>query len=113
MDEVPSHDIKILKGDFNAQIGPDRNVWEAHGERSDNGETPVFLLICIKFNTNCSMHFSRPFIRFFDSDDRSIRSIDSSIIFSVLSGTVTLDYIFYAHVMRTLVFVNKACYRAT
>ena len=43
MDEVPGHDMKILMGDFNAQIGAVRTGWEevigemAEGERSDNG----------------------------------------------------------------------------
>ena len=44
LDEIPGHDMKILMGDFNAQIGADRSGWEevmggmAKGERSDNGE---------------------------------------------------------------------------
>jgi len=44
LDAAPSHDVKILMGDFNAQIGPDRtgfkNVMgkEAMGRCTDNGE---------------------------------------------------------------------------
>jgi len=44
MDSIPSYDMKILMGDFNAQIGPDTTGFEnvigkeALGQRRDNGE---------------------------------------------------------------------------
>ena len=50
LDAAPSHDVKILMGDFNAQIGPDRTGFEnvmgneAMGRRTDNGER--FLSMC-------------------------------------------------------------------
>ena len=53
LDAVPGHDLKILMGDFNAQIGPDRTGWEdvmgaeALGTRTDNGER---LLSCCSVN---------------------------------------------------------------
>ena len=53
LDAVPGHDLKILLGDFNAQIGSDRTGWddimgsEALGTRTDNGER---LLSCCSVN---------------------------------------------------------------
>ena len=44
MDSIPSYDMKILMGDFNAQIGPDTTGFEnvigkeALGQRTDNGD---------------------------------------------------------------------------
>ena len=44
MDSIPSYDMKILMGDFNAQIGADITEFEnvigkeALGQRTDNGE---------------------------------------------------------------------------
>jgi Reverse transcriptase (RNA-dependent DNA polymerase)/Endonuclease/Exonuclease/phosphatase family len=44
MDATPEHDLKVVMGDFNAQIGRDKAGWadvmgtEAAGERNDNGE---------------------------------------------------------------------------
>ena len=44
MEDILGHDMKILLGDFNAQIGSDRTDWEevmvgrAEGVKSDNGE---------------------------------------------------------------------------
>jgi len=38
MDSIPSYDLKIVMGDFNAQIGRDTTGKEALGERTDNGE---------------------------------------------------------------------------
>src|SRR5258706_200987 len=41
---APEHDMKLVMGDFNAQIGRDNNAWEeamgkeAIGDRTDNGE---------------------------------------------------------------------------
>jgi exonuclease III len=44
LDAAPEHDLKIVMGDFNAQIGSDNTGWEetmgreATGDRTDNGE---------------------------------------------------------------------------
>ena len=44
IDKIPSHDIKIVMGDLNAQIGGDRSGFEsvlgphAYGRRTDNGD---------------------------------------------------------------------------
>ena len=44
LDAAPQHDLKIIMGDFNSQIGADNAGWEdtigkeAMGERTDNGE---------------------------------------------------------------------------
>lgn len=44
LDAAPEHDLKIVMGDFNSQIGADNAGWEdtigteAIGERTDNGE---------------------------------------------------------------------------
>ena len=53
LDAVPGHDLKILMGDLNVQIGSDRTGWEdimgseALGTRTDNGER---LLSCCSVN---------------------------------------------------------------
>src|SRR6218665_1816245 len=63
MDEVPGHDMKILMGDFNAQIGPDREGWEeviggmADGERTDNGER--LMSLCSIYNLKIGGSFFR------------------------------------------------------
>ena len=54
MDAVPSHDIKILMGDFNAQVGDDTQGYEdiigkeAMGTRTNNGER--LLDLCSSFS---------------------------------------------------------------
>ena len=50
MDGIPSHDLVIVSGDFNAQLGPDRDGWEStigphlSGTLNDNGTR--FLEFC-------------------------------------------------------------------
>jgi len=50
----PHHDMKLVIGDFNAQIGPEKEDWEeiigkeSVGTRSDNGEKLLNFLGAMK-----------------------------------------------------------------
>ena len=51
---LPHHDMKLVIGDFNAQIGPEKEDWEeiigkeSAGTRSDNGEKLLNFLGAMK-----------------------------------------------------------------
>ena len=61
MDAVPSHDLKILIGDFNAQIGDEDIGKEAMGTCTNNGER--LLNLCSSFSLKIGGSISKGSIK--------------------------------------------------
>jgi hypothetical protein len=65
LNAAPKHDLKIIMGDFNSQIGTDNTGWEdtigrqAMEERTDNGDRLLSICSTNKMKTGGSLFMAR------------------------------------------------------